>query len=218
MKNIKTIYEQYQIMPNLQLHMLRVAAVAKIILDHLREPLSQDEEAHIISACLLHDMGNIVKFKLEYFPEFLEPGGLHYWEGVQKDFWQRYGTDQHDVHSKIAQELNVHPRTLELINAIGAKNACANSQSVAIARKICSYADIRVAPHSITSLEERITEAQERYKDRKNVGSDNVPSQIHDCFREIEKQLTLLMNISPEFITEERATPVISSLSTYIPL
>jgi len=62
-------------MPSLQLHMFRVAGVASVICENFKQPelINQDD---IVSACLLHDMGNIIKFNLSLFPQFLEPEGL----------------------------------------------------------------------------------------------------------------------------------------------
>jgi len=73
---IQQIYDHYDIMPSLQLHMLRVTAVAAMIVESFNQPLDKN---NIIKACLLHDMGNIVKFDFNYMkesmPQFLEPPG-----------------------------------------------------------------------------------------------------------------------------------------------
>ncbi len=63
---IQQLYEKYEIMPNLQLHMYRVAAVAKMICDHFQKPINKQE---VIITCLLHDIGNIIKFDLFDFPQ-----------------------------------------------------------------------------------------------------------------------------------------------------
>ncbi len=217
MKDISAIYKEYRIAPSLQMHMLRVAAVAKIVLSHLREPLGESEEAHVLSACLFHDIGNIVKFDLNYFPEFIQPEGLAYWQDVQKHFWEKYGTEQHEAHMAIGKELGLHPRTLLLIGAVGAKFACGNRQSEDMAKKICSYGDVRVDPHGIVSLSERITEAQLRYKDRIS-RDDDVSDDIHQCFYAIEKQLMEKTDITPEFITNAIAEDIISQLRSYVPV
>ena len=49
-------------MPSLQLHMYRVTAVASRIVDNWKGQNLDKKE--IIIACLLHDIGNIIKFKL----------------------------------------------------------------------------------------------------------------------------------------------------------
>ena len=72
---ISEIYQKYQIPPHLQLHMYRVSAVAWTICDNFDEEL---DKIKIVAADLLHDMGNIIKFDLKLFPEFLEPEGYDY--------------------------------------------------------------------------------------------------------------------------------------------
>jgi len=218
MENIKLVYKKYRIMPNLAAHMFRVTAVAKIILEHLHEPLSETETAHVVSACLLHDMGNIVKFDLAYFPEFLEPEGLAYWQSVQNDFWEKYGREQHEVHKKIAEEMGVHPRTIELIEAIGVGNACETNASLDISRKICAYSDMRVGPHGIISMPERMKEFSVRYKARLKESDAEKFKKSDVCLFEIEKELFSKADISPEFITDTSAGPIISALSAYTPL
>jgi hypothetical protein len=217
MKKISTIYQSYQIMPNLQAHMFRVAAVAKIILSHLREPLSAEETHHIISACLLHDMGNIVKFNLNYFPEFLEPQGLVYWKGVQNKFLEKYGREQHNIHHKIAEELRVHQRTLQLIDAVGAWKACENKTSDDIGRKICAYSDMRVEPYGITSLNSRLTDLKNRHIKSAHAENEHEYKSAHVCLFEIEKELFSLTDISPGEITEENAASIIALLAEYSP-
>jgi 5'-deoxynucleotidase YfbR-like HD superfamily hydrolase len=68
-KVILELYDTYKIMPQLAAHQLRVAAVAYAITQAIFEPIHDEE---LISACLLHDMGNILKFDLSVFPEFSE--------------------------------------------------------------------------------------------------------------------------------------------------
>ncbi|USN54769.1 MAG: HD domain-containing protein [Candidatus Peribacteria bacterium] len=64
--SIQDIYTQYQIPPSLQEHMLRVAAVAEQICLHSSQEI---DHATIVTAALLHDMGNIIKFNLDKLPE-----------------------------------------------------------------------------------------------------------------------------------------------------
>src|SRR3989344_7719535 len=100
------------IMPSLQLHMFRVTSVAQIICESLGENVILVSEAHpesgswtsqddaknnILSACLLHDMGNILKFNLDLFPEFLQPEGKEYWQKVKDSFEKKYGKDEHEA-------------------------------------------------------------------------------------------------------------------------
>ena len=58
---ITDIYKKYHIPNQLQLHMLRVAACANLILDNW-ETKSINKKS-ILKVCLLHVMGNIAKIK-----------------------------------------------------------------------------------------------------------------------------------------------------------
>ena len=50
-------------MPNLAMHQLRVAGVAMQICESLDTNIDTNS---VVKACLLHDMGNIIKFNLLY--------------------------------------------------------------------------------------------------------------------------------------------------------
>src|SRR3989338_10487921 len=120
MKTPREIYAAYKIMPALQLHQLRVAAVGKLICDNFNPSSGGTVNAHdVILACLFHDMGNILKFNLTYFPEFLEPQGLEFWEAVKAEYKERYGKDQHEASKEIGREIGLSGPVVEIIDAIG---------------------------------------------------------------------------------------------------
>ncbi len=195
------LYRKYLIMPNLAEHQLRVAAVAKKICEHLDGSLPH---ANIISACLLHDMGNIIKFQLEYFPEFYKAEGLPYWQTVKKQFVETYGPDEHAATLAIAKEVGVSDETLMYINAFGFSKSIHNETDPDFGKKICAYSDMRVAPHAVVSLEERLREARERYAKHpwKKLTSEPESNRFDDALRSIEKQIFSRANIEPQDITE----------------
>ena len=119
MNEISKIYEEYNIFNGLQNHMLRVAAVAQLICDSIDQEVERD---NIISACLLHDMGNIIKSKLDKFPELLEPEGLGYWTNVQNEFFEKYGRDEHHATMQIGKEVGVSEKTLMYMDLMGFPN------------------------------------------------------------------------------------------------
>lgn len=60
---ILEIYKKYKIPHHLQLHILRVGAVATLIIDNINHELVTEFDRNlIITICLLHDMGNVIKF------------------------------------------------------------------------------------------------------------------------------------------------------------
>lgn len=214
MKLISHIYEQYQIMPSLQLHMYRVAAVASLIVDHIEQPL---ERSHIISACLLHDMANIIKSDLTRFPDFVQPAGIDFWQSVKDDFIKRYGTDEYQATYQILEEIGVSQRTVELIKAMNYLYVINKYPSMDLATKICNYADFRVAPPGITSLEERWQDLVERYQSLNTDPEAQTQQQRQKEIRtRIEQDIFTQSTLTPEQITEASAVDAIASLVNFV--
>jgi hypothetical protein len=156
-RSIQDIYAQYTIPPQLQLHQRRVAAVGKLV-----------AEAHdidvttVVTACLLHDMGNIIKFKLDRFPEFLEPEGKDYWEKVQQHFFDTYGRDEHLATLMICDELGVSETVLQCIRAIGMTQVHHNLTEGTMEEKVTNYADMRIGPRGLISIQDRLADGKAR--------------------------------------------------------
>ena len=88
---IAEIHKQLPINSGLQLHMLRVGAIAKIVAG-----ISPDvDEELVVTAALLHDVGNIVKITFDIAPELLAPEGIDYWKERKVETVAKYGTDDH---------------------------------------------------------------------------------------------------------------------------
>lgn len=113
---VREIYNNYKIMPTLRLHQLRVAAVGQIICDSIPDFKDTKE---VVVTCLLHDMGNIIKFDLNYFPEFLKPEGLEYWQKVKEEYIQKYGNDEHHATQSIIAELLNSGKIRECADQVG---------------------------------------------------------------------------------------------------
>ncbi len=210
---IQEIYDTYKIMPQLREHMLRVAAVAATVCDNFDEPLPKE---NIIEACLLHDMGNIVKFDLEYtknyFPEFFAQQGFEYWQGIQKEFIEKYGTDDHLATFAIVKELGIDGKTFELVEAITTKMIEKSDSSLNADILICKYVDFRVGPKGVLGLRERVTE----WKNRDKRISEEYAENSYNLFTQIEKQIFSKCKIQPEDITDETIQPIISELQNFV--
>ncbi|MDA1337787.1 MAG: hypothetical protein O2871_00320 [bacterium] len=142
--------------------MFRVAGVASVICENFKQPelINQDD---IVSACLLHDMGNIIKFDLSLFPQFLEPEGYDYWKRVHDEFINKYGSDEHMATYEIAKEIRVSKAVQQMIELVGFSNSEKNYNSTNFNYKIAAYADFRVAPLGVDSLENRLKDGRERF-------------------------------------------------------
>jgi len=210
---IKDIYEKYRIMPQLQEHMYRVAAVGSIIADNTTTNVDRNS---IVTACLLHDMGNIIKFELDLFPKFLEPKGLVYWESVKKEFVERYGSDEHKATQMIAREIGVNENVLTIIDAYGFSKGSETKDSTSLELKIATYSDMRVAPYGVEDMTTRVNDMLARKKE--NMGDkydihfyENLKSE----WMKIENNVFESCRITPSEITDEIIKPVIESLKEF---
>jgi hypothetical protein len=191
--------------------MFRVAGVASLICDNFSIPIDKEM---IINACLLHDLGNIVKFNFEIFPDdWYKPEGKKYWEKTQKEFIKKYGNIDHKVTVKILKELRVPNSISHLIGNMGfgkSDKICSLSD---FNLKILAYADQRVTPYGIVSMEERYEEAAKRYSSQiKNKYSPEQFEFLKGKNFKTEKQIFSKCKIKPEDINEGKASLVIEKL------
>ena len=209
MKNIKEIYKEYNIMPMLALHQMRVAAAAEMICDSLDIPI---DKKSIITACLLHDMGNIIKFKLDKFPKWNEPEGTDYWEKIKYDYILKYGNDEHIASIKIAEEIGVSSYIKDLINCVDSSSVEILKMENDFCKKICLYADNRVSPQGIVSAEAHSLDALERYKDHPHAFSEDKRNFFNENLFSIEDQIFSHSKIKPEDINDESVKEYLEKL------
>lgn len=217
MKTVQDIYTEYTIMPSLQLHQLRVAAVGKMICESTKVSVDARD---VTLACLFHDMGNIIKSDLAYFPDFVEPQGLEYWQNVKKDFIAKYGEDQHIANPAIAKEIGLPERVIDLIDGIGYSKLPQIVAGSDVEQKISEYADTRVGPHGVLPLKERMLEGKRRF-DAKNMRGttpyyrDSEFERLVDVGLQLEHQIFTDTKITPEVITDESTKNMIEELRKF---
>jgi len=212
MKKIGDIYKEYKIMPFLMMHQMRVASVAMQICESL--DMQIDEES-IVRACLLHDMGNVIKFNLGHFPEENEPEGTEYWKKVQDEYILKYGEDEHVASLAISKELGASSYIYDLIHSVDASYVEIISKEEDFGKKICFYADNRVTPHGVASLLERNIEAKERYKDHPHSFTEEERLYFMKNMTEIEKQIFSHSKIKPEDINDESIKNYLEKLQDF---
>jgi hypothetical protein len=164
--NILEVYKKYNIMPNLQEHQLRVGAVASVIYKSLtQEKFVGARHRDLLTACLLHDMGNIIKFKLGDLHFFGEEG-IDFWEPVKQEFIKKYGSNEHVATISIARELNVPPSVFSVLENIGFSKSPKNLEEKVLVNMVACYSDQRVGPYGVLSLKERIEDGRKRFLSR----------------------------------------------------
>lgn len=206
---VNEVYEQYCVPPHLQAHMLRVAGVADYIAGQFHSELPR---AHMRSACLLHDVANIIKFNFDWQPEIWQ-GRVEEWKRVQAQMRSRYGDDEHAATLHIAKEVGVSEKTERIIGAIGFSKACALRGENTFEKKICCYADQRVASSGVCSLEERIAEGGRRHALNKGDGAhDSKYENAVACLHTLEEHIFAHTAITPTDITESVIFPLLPEL------
>lgn len=195
---IKALYEKYDIMPQLAEHQLRVGGIAKIITDPWYGKQSARES---VLACLVHDMGNIVKFKNLTDPVWLE---------VKQIYVERYGHDPHVATKGILDEagLNFYSQIMEEESQIY-QQAQLNPDFNLLSRPalMILYCDLRVAMTGVVTLPERVKDLQDRYPDEKRIEgswSDRLESYIQS-----------LTTAKITTITERDVRPLFAQLLEY---
>lgn len=168
------VYDKYEVPQNLREHMYRVAAVGLAIVELLKPEVALDKEI-ITQTLLLHDIGNLIKFDLDK-DELLPVEERERLKKVQADFKAKYGNEEHVATQKIAAELGVPEKVQDILNNIGSSKVHLTIESDDWYRKVCSYADFRVAPHGIVSINERWDDVIKRYQ-----GRDHVLADIEKC-------------------------------------
>ena len=188
-------------MPILAKHQLRVAAVAELIGRRCRTSF---DVKGVVLACLFHDMGNIIKSELGYFPESIQPEGLTYWEGVKADYIQTYGPDEHHATLEIAQELGLSKTVRFYIEGFGFSKMSEVARGNSFELKLCEYADMRVSPHGVVSVEERLREGSARYAQKQQSSGFSVEkfNELVSALRDVETEVFASCDLKPEDITE----------------
>lgn len=194
---IAEIYTKLKNPPNLQEHMLQVAKVALFIFEHWKG--SEINKSSLITAALLHDVGNIVKFDIEKYPHFLgtEQKRADYWMRLQKEVIEKYGTDDHKVTEQMLTELGVNPEIIKTILEMSYWNVLEISKSDNWILKILLYADLRVSPQGVIPIRQRLDDLYtrlEKYKNRMD---------LYELGLEIEKQIQQHLTTGVSNITDE---------------
>ncbi len=201
---ITDIYKKYHIPNQLQLHMLRVAACANLILDNWEN--KEINTKSILRVCLLHDMGNIAKIKdnPDNDEEFIK---------IRNKYIEEFGTDDHLISLQIGKELGLNEYELEIMQCKESKRneEIMNNDSFEI--KICAYCDERVSPHGVVSIVDRLEDAKARYKGTASIwGNEEKANHLIESALTIEKQIMQYCKIKPEEINDNNIEKYIEEL------
>lgn len=126
---------------------------------------------------------------------------------MKEEVASKYGTDDHEVTRKMAEELGVDARIIFLVKNMGniyALSEPANSGDWEL--KIATYADCRVAPNGIVGAKERLDDLIAR-----NAGRpiEAVYRAIPPLVLELEEQVFANALIRPQDVSDKTVAPYI---------
>jgi len=198
---VKEIYKKYNTMSSVANHMLSVAALTK----HIFEIKNITDGEDYIKAALLHDIGKMVSFKLGHIPNSLGNKPLEYWQKIQNDMREQYGTDSEKVTQKIFKELNISEKLLDIIRLTRFVMGNKVNNSENLKQKIITYADQRITPFGIAPLQYRLAEGAAHFESNAQLShEDNLKIWIplSKSFYSIEKSIFNNNEINPDEITD----------------
>jgi hypothetical protein len=206
--NIRQIYRKFNIPPNLQEHMLRVASVVEFLQKHW---IGKDKVNWKLTknVALLHDLGNLVKPDLIKHPEVLDKERINisHWLNVRQKLIENYGTDDHEVTLKMLSEIGSDKSIVDIISKKGFANSVLIKNSSNWPLKILHYADLRTLPSTIGGLEERIADIRARMP--KYTERSDFEDLVAAC-QEIEKQIRENLDVPVSEINN-------TSISKFVP-
>lgn len=190
-------------MPQLATHMLRVAGVGKLITDSWED---RELAGKSVKTCLLHDLGNIAKFDLQN--PMMKIDNLPYWQEVQKEVWDKYGSKAHAATYAMLEELKLGEYVeylkaeAKLYETLEPQNIW---QSTPLPAMVVLYADLRVTPNGVVSMEERISDLEKRY------GQGRAEARWGE---QLEEYMQTLTSVNLREINEESVIPLFNELLT----
>lgn len=218
MRTVSEIYDEYRIPPWLRDHQLRVAAIGKFVCNHM----GGIDEYPVIATGLFHDMGNILKVDLS--PQgpllhIINAAEIPEWRRIQDEYRAVYGDDEHAASLAIAKKIGLPEIIVQMIDTMRFSKTEWILKSASLEMKIIKYADLRVAPTGILSLDGRLAEARERYRGKAfDKGEEYTPESLHaieEMCRQLERIVLEAAGIRAESISDAAAVPIIEELKKY---
>lgn len=158
--NATELYKECQIPPNLQRHMLEVAAVAQAICDNWSGETI--DKSLVVKVALLHDLGNLIKFKRPFIGEIEKDAQL--WMEIQNKLKEEFNDDVHQATMGLARKAISDESILRELNLTGQTGSTDKFKT--LEARIIQLADMCVSPIGIVGPQERIDDLIKRYGEK----------------------------------------------------
>lgn len=210
---IAEIYQRFQIPTHLQLHMLRVAAVGQYWLNHWTG--SRINARLVIESLLVHDLGNLLKFDLKKIDgmQFFDRSeqDQDHWLMVQESLYE-FGPTPHEAAHTMLESIGVDAEVIEITDTM-TESTVFSDQQTKIETELCWYADMRVGPQGVTTIEDRLNDLVLRYVDRRPEWKDPDQVELKRTRRlEMEKKLLAFTDLASPDIDNSTLEPLVDQL------
>lgn len=211
---ITDLYSIYKLPPNLQRHLFLVSAVGKYIVDHWQGPKINREQ--VVKTLLVHDLGNLVKYDFSSQAQLLDSSlDPLYWSEVQEELIRRYGSKDIKATTSMLEELGIDRKTRQYVTRMNASRLQDVYQEE-LELQICEYADMRIAPQGVTSLEKRLKDVKNRYQVKGSTwANDELFNKNLEFGKKIEKRLAKHTQQDLSRLSEQDLEESLVKLSQY---
>ena len=190
-----------------------MAAVGKYLIDYWQGPAI--DESAIVTALLVHDLGNLVKFDLTGSTKALDPTLLtNEWREQQTQLRAKYGYHSHQATLQMLQELGLPEKVRQLAAKMNAADVCQIAED-SLAQQICEYADLRVIPTGVTSLHDRLVDLRHRYSHHPGWDNEINFQQNVTCAKQIEDRLQQHTSVDITQIPPEKIQALLVKLPQF---
>lgn len=197
--SIESIYDRFEVPSKIRAHCRLVASVASRVCSQVG--LDKESSTLVIAASLVHDLGNIIKvdFDSDLAKELYSFQEREQLRITRERIISCYGSHEDLATIAMLNELSCDKSVISLLKSSTWVNVLGVLSGDSLPEKILSYADYRVGPFGIVSLQERLDDLNNRYKGRhakSSFSKDDVDAR-NKSYVLIEKQLVDL-GYSPE--------------------
>jgi len=198
------------------MHMLWVTSIGALAIENWSG--SAIDQNQVISALLLHDIGNVIKFELgsSQVKKLYSKQELEKLVIVQKQMIDLYGDNADIANILILKKLRVDKQIIQLLDNHSFDFLPTLLDSENWNEKIVFYSDLRVAPWGIVSVTQRIKNLKERYCHRNPDWNNNsLYKKWLNWSTQLEDQLNQHTKIDLKSLSQHQIEEKVLELSDY---
>jgi hypothetical protein len=198
------VYGEYMVPPNLQEHMLKVAAFAQVIKENWSGP--EVDLDSVIQAGKFHDIAKPMTFNLTKQAKFgLSQQEITNLGKLQNRLKLKYGENEHDATVQICRDIGLNSKTVGLVDNLEWSYIPRLLEESDIEALVLIYCDMRIGPEGVLSIKDRHEDLQNREQAYK------LEERIQDGLN-LEEFISKNVTIDLNNVTDEQINSKLDSL------